>query len=112
MKAFGINLGHVSNLELEIECPLQEVVAILDGLGVTGISEDNAKLTVAWDVGISQMFFKCSFSKTAKKVYFFDRKKVGTFFHSLISRGSSCPPPLHPGTREEKWSARTRVKSL
>ena len=53
-KAFGINLGHVSDFNLEIHCPLQEVVAILDGLGVTGM-EDNVTLTVFWDVGVSQM---------------------------------------------------------
>ena len=53
------------------------------------------------------------------KVYFFDRKKVGTFFHSLISRGSwhhfSSRVPgggEGGGTSEVMWSARTRVKLL
>ena len=43
VERFGLTLGNRS--ELKIACPLQDIVEMLDGLGVTAVS---GKLTVNW----------------------------------------------------------------
>ena len=43
VERFGLTLGNKS--DLKIACPLQDIVEMLDGLGVTAVS---GKLTVNW----------------------------------------------------------------